>query len=75
MGIKIPDDISIVGYDDIRMASYISPALTTVKISISKMASLAVRDLINFIENGITFTECHTISTELVIRESTKKLI
>jgi LacI family transcriptional regulator len=74
MGLKIPDDISIVGYDDIRIASYTSPSLTTIKSSILEMASIATKNLINFIENGITFTECHTISTELVIRESTKKL-
>ena len=75
MGIKIPDDISIVGYDDIRMASYISPALTTVKISILKMASLATRDLIDFIENGIDSSKYNTVSAELVVRESTKKII
>lgn len=74
MGLKIPDDISIVGYDDIRIASYISPSLTTIKSSILEMASIATRNLINFIENGITSTEFHTISTELVIRESTKRL-
>jgi LacI family transcriptional regulator len=74
MGLKIPDDISIVGYDDIRIASYTSPSLTTIKSSILEMASIATKNLVNFIENGITFTECHTISTELVIRESTKKL-
>lgn len=74
MGLKIPDDISIVGYDDIRIASYISPSLTTIKSSILEMASIATKNLINFIEKGITFTECHIISTELVIRESTKKL-
>jgi LacI family transcriptional regulator len=74
MGLKIPDDISIVGYDDIRIASYTSPSLTTIKSSILEMASIATKNLINFIENGIASTEFHTISTELVIRESTKKL-
>ncbi len=74
MGLKIPDDISIVGYDDIRIASYTSPSLTTIKSSILEMASIATKNLINFIENGIDSTEFHTISTELVIRESTKKL-
>ncbi len=75
MGIKIPDDISIVGYDDIRTASYISPALTTVKISILKMASLATKDLIDFIEDGIVSPKYNTVSAELIVRESTKKII
>ncbi|MCJ7666166.1 MAG: LacI family transcriptional regulator, partial [Actinobacteria bacterium] len=62
MGLKIPDDISIVGYDDITIASYTSPPLATVKISISKMASIAAKSLINFIENGINYSEYNTVS-------------
>lgn len=74
MGLRIPDDISIVGYDDIRIASYISPSLTTIRSSILEMSSIAVKNLINFIENSINFSEYHTISTELILRESTKKI-
>jgi len=74
MGLKIPDDVSIVGYDDIKIASYISPSLTTVKMFIPKMASIAVKSLINFIENGIDSSKYNTISTELVIRKSSKKI-
>lgn len=74
MGYKIPEDISIIGYDDIRIASYISPALTTVRNSISKMASIATESLINFIENDINSPEYYTVPSELVMRESTKKI-
>ena len=74
MGIKIPDDISIVGYDDINIASYISPALTTIKISISKIALIATRNLINIIENGLNSSKYNTVSTELVVRESTRDI-
>lgn len=74
MGIRIPNDISIVGYDDIRIASYISPSLTTIRSSILEMASIATKNLINFIENGINSPEYYTISTELIMRESTKKI-
>jgi len=74
MGIRIPDDISIVGYDDIRIASYTSPSLTTIRSSILEMASVATKNLINFIENGINSPEYYTISTELIVRGSTKKI-
>jgi len=74
MGLRIPDDISIVGYDDIRIANYISPSITTIRSSIWEMASVATESLIKFIERGIDSTECYTISTELIKRESTKKL-
>ncbi len=74
MGFRIPNDISIVGYDDIKIASYVSPALTTVRNPILEMASVATGNLINFIENGINSTEYYTVSAELIIRESTKRL-
>lgn len=74
MNLKIPDDISIVGYDDIRIASYISPALTTVRSPILEMSSVVTGNLINFIENGINSIEYYTVPAELIIRESTKKL-
>jgi LacI family transcriptional regulator len=74
IGLKIPDDISIVGYDDIKIASYISPSLTTVRISILEIASIATGGLINFIENGINSSEYNTVSTELIVRESSKKI-
>lgn len=75
MGIRIPEDISIVGYDDIRIASYVSPTLTTVRSSIMEMASVATGNLIDFIENDIKSLEYFTIPAELVIRESTRKII
>lgn len=75
MGLKIPDNISIVGYDDIKIASYISPSLTTIRVSILEMASIAVKSLINFIEKGIKTSKYNTVSTELVVRESSKKII
>lgn len=74
MGIRIPDEISIVGYDDIRMASYISPSLTTIRSSVLKMASIAAKNLINFIEDSAGYSKFNTISTELIIRESSKNI-
>lgn len=73
-GLKIPDDISIVGYDDINIARYISPSLTTIRVSLLDMASIAVKNLINYIENGSTFSEYNTVSSDLIVRESTKKI-
>ncbi len=74
MGLKIPDDISIVGYDDIKIASYISPSLTTIRVSMLDMAATAIKDLINFIERDIASSKYNTVSTELVVRESSKKI-
>ncbi|MDD5622181.1 MAG: LacI family DNA-binding transcriptional regulator [Actinomycetota bacterium] len=74
IGLRIPDDISIVGYDDIKIASYISPSLTTIRVSILDMASIAVKSLINFIEKDIKSSRYNTVSTELVIRQSSKRI-
>lgn len=74
MNLKIPEDISIIGYDDIKIASYVSPALTTVRSSILEMASVVTGNLINFIENGINSIECYIVPAELIVRESVKKL-
>lgn len=73
MKIRIPEDISIVGYDDIRIASYVSPTLTTVRSSIMEMASIATSNLIKSIENDIDALEYFIVPAELVIRESTIK--
>jgi len=74
MGLRIPDEISIVGYDDIRMASYISPSLTTIISSVQEMSSIATKNLIDFIENGSGYSEFNTIPAKLIIRESSKKI-
>jgi len=74
IGFKIPDDISIVGYDDIKISSYISPSLTTVGISMLEMASIAVKNLIKFIEKDIVYPKYNTITTNLVLRESSRRI-
>ncbi|MDD5660029.1 MAG: LacI family DNA-binding transcriptional regulator [Actinomycetota bacterium] len=75
MGLVIPDNISIVGYDDIKIASYISPSLTTIRVSILNMVSIAVKSLVDFIEKDIKSSKYNTVPTELIIRESSKKII
>ncbi len=74
MNIKIPEDISIVGFDDIKVASYMSPSLTTVRSPIIEMASAATGNLISFIENGVGSISYNTVPVEFIIRESTKKV-
>ncbi len=51
-GIRVPDDISLIGYDNIRMASLVEPKLTTVSWPVHKMGLIAARIIINEIESG-----------------------
>jgi LacI family transcriptional regulator len=71
MGVKIPEDMSIVGFDDIEAASFTSPPLSTVALPKQEMGSLAAEILINTILRKEKPRNV-SLSTKLVIRESCK---
>jgi LacI family transcriptional regulator len=70
---KVPDDISIVGFDDIHLAQFMLPPLTTVQMSCSHLAAAAVEALRAGIEAGHAgaATKEWRIPTRLVVRQST----
>jgi len=71
-GFKIPDDVSVVGFDDISYATMITPPLTTVHQPIVEIARTAVKHLISLIENpGIAHIDL-VMPTELVVRDTCK---
>ena len=73
-GLRIPDDISIVGFDDIPQASLTHPALTTVNQPLEKMGRVATQlllDLLNEPEKKVKRIE---LPTELVVRDSCRPL-
>lgn len=72
-GKKIPEDVSVVGFDDINIAAYITPALSTVKQPIDELGMEATKALINKIENPSHSLENKTFSTHLKMRESITK--
>jgi LacI family transcriptional regulator len=67
--LRVPDDIAIVGFDDIQIAKYIEPSLTTIGVSRFSWGSLAATQLIGFLENGNPFAPSR-IPTRLIERES-----
>jgi LacI family transcriptional regulator len=70
-GMRVPEDISVVGFDDIREAAYHLPSLTTVRQPMRKMGAMAAEALIDRIE-GRNGHECGIlVEPELVVREST----
>ncbi len=74
-GLKIPDDISIVGYDDIDTASFLYPALTTIRQPIQEMGMAAAHLAISYLKGQIDQEEVvRKFSPQLVIRESVKNL-
>jgi LacI family transcriptional regulator len=72
-GIETPRDLSVVGFDDIRLAQFIIPPLTTVQMSQVELAKLAFKALIHQTEEAGTQPEDHeyALPTNLVLRRST----
>jgi len=68
---RIPDDLSVVGVDDIRYARYTDPPLTTVAQPMRQMGENAVRVLLDILNGGNGAPEQVTLPHTLVVRAST----
>ena len=71
--IRVPEDISIVGYDDYDMAAFTSPSLTTIRVPFDDMALAAVRYLLNNLYD-LNLTIQHNFPVELIERKSVRNL-
>ncbi|GAA3818191.1 LacI family DNA-binding transcriptional regulator [Sphaerisporangium flaviroseum] len=70
-GLCVPDDLSVVGFDDVPMSQWVTPPLTTVRQPIAELAALAVRTLLAH-QDGTDLPEGRVeLSTKLVVRGST----
>jgi len=70
--IRIPNDLSVVGFDDIRMAEFTIPPLTTVQMSQHELAKIAFRALLNEVEcDPPSQHHNYELNTSLVLRRST----
>ncbi|HEX4068252.1 MAG TPA: LacI family DNA-binding transcriptional regulator [Acidobacteriaceae bacterium] len=69
-GLRVPEDISLVGFDDIQISAFTQPALTTVRLSRDEIARVAFRALYSASKTGATGSE-HTVLPVLVVRKST----
>ncbi|CAM5448160.1 LacI family DNA-binding transcriptional regulator [Streptomyces chartreusis] len=70
-GLRVPDDMSVVGFDDLPEARWISPALTTVRQPLSEMAATALRLLVRMMDGDRPESTRTELSTRLVRRSST----
>ncbi len=71
MGKRVPSDVAVVGYDDLPLAAFLTPALTTVHAPIEQVGREAVRLLLQVIRDGsIAVEPLVLLPTELVIRQS-----
>ncbi len=72
-GRSVPEDVSVVGFDDVHAAAFHNPALTTIRQPLNQMGKLAAEHLLKRIANGPAepFPEIVTVEPELIVRQST----
>jgi LacI family sucrose operon transcriptional repressor len=70
LGLSIPERLKVVGYDDIQLASWLTPAVTTIRQPIEEMAKCAIDSIISQI-NGEPIPMNHVFPVKLVERETT----
>jgi DNA-binding LacI/PurR family transcriptional regulator len=71
-GLRVPEDVSVVGYDNTELSSYTTPSLTTVDFKFARQDELAVSYLIELIDNPQLELHQRVLLSDLIVRESTQ---
>lgn len=69
--LRVPEDVSVVGFDDIQSAAFQNPRLTTVRQPLGQMGDIAARTLLGRLAGGDGSPDVLTVAPELIVREST----
>jgi DNA-binding LacI/PurR family transcriptional regulator len=64
----VPEDIAVVGYDDLSIASYSNPPMTTIRQNLPAVGRLLAQNLVHYIQSGMVTHA--TTPVELVVRRS-----
>jgi DNA-binding LacI/PurR family transcriptional regulator len=72
-GLRVPEDISIAGFDDLFVATYTDPPLTTVRQPMRRMGQLAMENLIKLMLGQESVVKIK-VKAELIVRESTARV-
>lgn len=71
LGLKIPHDVSIMGFDDSEYAMHTEPRLTTISVPKEEMGAIAVKELIDLIEGRVPEHKPSRVKTTLIVRDTT----
>ena len=71
LGLRVPESLSVVGFDDIRFSRYVRPALTTISQPMVDIGRETVRLLLGILQGNITTAMSITLPHRLEIRAST----
>ncbi len=69
-GLRVPDDISLIGFDDIDLVEHLVPALTTVRVNKEAMGAVAVKRLLSLMTSPDPVSVSSVLEVELIIRDS-----
>jgi DNA-binding LacI/PurR family transcriptional regulator len=72
-GIRVPEDVSVTGFDDLFFAEYLEPQLTTVRQPMRRMGEMAMENLFKLMSGGDSVAQVR-VETELIVRGSTGKV-
>lgn len=70
-GLRVPDDLSVIGFDDIRFAQYMDPPLTTIRQPMRELGEATVRLLLNILRGNVKDAVSVTLPHALIVRAST----
>jgi len=74
LGLKVPDDVSVIGFDDIKVAAFNNPKLTTIRQPLSDMGRIAAQCVLNRLNRSEQFRNEIMVDPELVVRDSTRAI-
>jgi LacI family transcriptional regulator len=74
LGFRVPADVSVIGFDDIKLAAFSNPRLTTIRQPLSNMGRIAAQCILNRLHGLERFRDQITVEPELVVRESTQSV-
>jgi LacI family transcriptional regulator len=74
-GLRIPGDLSVVGFDNIPESAYINPSLTTVDQFIDRLGSVATEMLIDLIQGKLLDSDQYKVETQLIVRDSCQTIV
>jgi len=71
LGLNVPRDVSVIGFDDIKISAFNNPSLTTIRQPLTNMGRIAAQCLLNRLNGSEPFRKQITVEPELMVREST----
>ncbi|MFT3762842.1 MAG: LacI family DNA-binding transcriptional regulator [Pseudoxanthomonas sp.] len=69
-GVRVPDDIALAGFDDIPLARFVHPTLTTIRVNIAELGGRAMAQLLEAVDDRGKAASAQMLATELIVRQS-----